>query len=438
MLEELILALGSGRGGVFRHVLGCSWCRSRYHYLPRPEDAPDEPEGGGLSLYGATFDRAREEARGWSAALDRERGAAPDLFVELLESPAEAREALLLQERFQTWGVFELLVERSWEVTIPDAAHAEELGLLALHLAGRLDAERYGAALIEDLRARAWAYVANACRSRSDLAGAEEAFGKAREHLGKGTGDRLESAILLDLEASLRRDQRRFGEALTMLERAVSVFLRFGDRPRAGRSLVKVATVHDYAGDPANSIPVLYQALDLIDAEEDPRLLLCAKHNLIFVLADLGRFEEAHNLYRETRALYRSFGEPWVQNRRQWVKAKIARGVGQPERAERLFLAARDGFLAEDVPYDTALVSLELATLYAEQGRAAELKRLAAEMMPVFTSRQIHREALAALAFFQQAAEAERATLHMVAEVATYLRRAQHDPGLRWEAGGRG
>ncbi len=139
---------------------------------------------------------------------------------------------------------------------------------------------------------------------------------------------------------------------------------------------------------------------------------------------------EAQYLYREARPLYRDFPDAWAQNRRKWVRAKIARGLGQEKLAETLFLIARDGFVAEGVPYDTALVSLEIATLYAEQGRPADLRRLAEEMVPIFSSLQIHREALAALAFLKQAIEAENATVELVASVADYLRRAQHDPGL--------
>jgi hypothetical protein len=70
--------------------------------------------------------------------------------------------------------------------------------------------------------------------------------------------------------------------------------------------------------------------------------------------------------------------------------------------------------VAEGIPYDTALVSLELASLYAARGRTGDLKRLASEMLPVFTSLQIHREALAV------------------------LRRARHCPELRFEAPGGG
>jgi len=55
-------------------------------------------------------------------------------------------------------------------------------------------------------------------------------------------------------------------------------------------------------------------------------------------------------------------------------------------------------------------------------------------MVPIFTSQDIHREALAALTFLQQALEAERASRELVARVADFLRKSEHDPELRFEA----
>ena len=186
-------------------------------------------------------------------------------------------------------------------------------------------------------------------------------------------------------------------------------------------------------GDPLKAADLTRQALQLIDPESEPRLLLSARHNLVFYLASAGCFLDAQGAYRGARILYRRFPDAWTQNRRRWVKGKIARGLGQTKEAEALFLAARDGFMAEDIPYDTALVSLELALLYAEQGRATELKRLAAELVPIFASRQIHREALAALAFLQRAVEAERAGVEVVERVAEYLRKARYAPDLPFQ-----
>jgi hypothetical protein len=67
--------------------------------------------------------------------------------------------------------------------------------------------------------------------------------------------------------------------------------------------------------------------------------------------------------------------------------------------------------------YDAALVSLDLAIVYAHQHRLDELKQLALEIVPVFESRDVHREAIAALVMFQQACQEERLT----AELARHL-----------------
>lgn len=426
VLEEFYLSLEREHRDLLDHLVRCSTCRSRLHYLPRPRARE--------ASYEEALDRGQESLETRQAALMKERSEAPSLFVELLACPLERRSLLVLEDqRFHTWGVFELLLERSLEEAIRDPSVAEDLARLSLLVSDALDFSYYGARLVEDLRARAWAYLANSRRIRSDHEGAEEAFERAEVHLKRGTLDPLERAILLDLKASLRRAQRRFDEALKHLRRAVGIFSKYGHPHRAGRSLVNMSIVHDYRGTPEEGIPLLFRSLDLINPEQEPRLLLCARHNLTLYLAESGRTQEAWTLYQQTRPLYRDFTDAWTQNRRRWVKGKIVRGLGQTAHAESLFLAARDGFVAEGIPYDTALVSLELATLYAGQGRTADLKRLAEEMLPIFSSLHIHREALAALAFLRQAVEAERASLEVVTRVAAYLRRAQHDPELRFE-----
>ena len=440
-LEEFLLSLSKEHLGVVDHLIRCGSCRRRFVGFLKSSSGPVARRvadvlrwPAGPVDYGAALRECAESFQEREQMLTRERGEAPGLFVELTGYSADQRRLVLHNtSRFNTWGLFELLVERSSETSIHNPARAEEFGALALLLADSLDTDRYGIKLIEDLRARAWGYIGNANRVRSDLHAAEGTFAEAYLHLKEGTGDALERAILLDLEASLRRDQRRFDEALSLLRRAVTIFLQSGQQHRAGRSLLKMDDVHHHMGDLEKGIPLIYQALDLIDPEQEPRLLLCARHNLIVALAETGRHLEALGLYRITRPLYRSFPDAWSQNRRKWVKGKIARGLGQADQAESLFLAARDGFVGEGIPYDTALVSLELATLYAEQGRPGDLKRLAREMVPIFSSLNIHREALAALAYLQQAAEAERATFEVVSGVAAYLRRAQYDPALRFE-----
>lgn len=450
---------------VVLHLAACPRCQERFAAMVRcgQDDPPqrEEPDGRGGDGRGDRTDRGRREDgggpddSGWdrgsgggggpadseilhfAVLLLRERTEAPELFEALLRHGKARREEVLRSDlRFHTWGLFELLVERSLETVTQDARQAEELGRLALVLSEHLHPVTYGRRAIVDLRIRALAYIGNARRVRSDLAGAEEAFDAAHAHLRRGTGDPLDLAILLDLEASLRRAERRFPEAARLLRHAGEIFLEAGDPHRAGRSLLKLSIVHYFAGELEEALHKLRRSVDLLDMEREPRLRLYAEHNLAFYLSEAGRFQEAREVYRRAMPLYRAFPEPWVENRRKWVRGRLLRGLGHPARAESVLLAARDGFVSEGIPYDTALISLEIAALYAEQGRTAELKRLAAEMVPIFASLHIHREALAALAFLTQAIEAEAASLEVVTAVADYLRRAEHEPDLRFQAPG--
>jgi hypothetical protein len=62
------------------------------------------------------------------------------------------------------------------------------------------------------------------------------------------------------------------------------------------------------------------------------------------------------------------------------------------------------------------------------------MKRLVTEMVPIFESRDLHPEALAALAIFRQAAESEEVTLGLVERMATYLQRARRNPEMRFDS----
>ncbi|HYO16819.1 MAG TPA: hypothetical protein VE685_26780, partial [Thermoanaerobaculia bacterium] len=105
-----------------------------------------------------------------------------------MEHPAGQREFLVRNiPRFHTWGFLELLIQRSWETTIDSPSYSEELGRLAVLVSECLNLDVYKAELVEDLRARAWAYIGNSQRVRSDLQEAERSFATASFHLKRGT-----------------------------------------------------------------------------------------------------------------------------------------------------------------------------------------------------------------------------------------------------------
>lgn len=370
------------------------------------------------------------------AAYTKERSEAQELVAELRKHPPERQRVLIRNHpRFKTWGVLEFLLEASRQETPGNAALGEELGLLALDVAEHLDTSVYGVEGIEDLKARAWAYIGNARRVRFEFREAEEAFDRSLLHQRKGTREPWEQAVWLDLKASLLRAQRRFDEAMKLLKRAMIIFLAVGDRHRAGRTLVNMENVLNRAGHVEAGIPLLNRAIELIDPDQEPQVLFMAKHNLIDNLAEVGRCMEAQRLLTQSRHLYQQFDEPFARNRRRWTEAKIARGFGRVQRAEELLEGARTGFIEQNATYEVALVSLDLAGLYAEQGKTAEMKRLAEEMVPIFSSRQIHREALAAFNLWHQAVQAEVAGVEMAARVAAAVRGALYERPSRSQDG---
>ncbi|HET7042260.1 MAG TPA: hypothetical protein VFI13_09580, partial [Gemmatimonadales bacterium] len=115
-----------------------------------------------------------------------------------------------------------------------------------------------------------------------------------------------------------------------------------------------------------------------------------------------------------------------------WLDGRIAARLGRFGEAEPALREVRRRFLAEGNGYDASLVTLDLAHLYLESGRAAGVRALATEMLDLFLPRDIHPQALAALAVFQKAAERDDATPGLVREISSYLVRARRNPGLRF------
>jgi thymidylate synthase ThyX len=136
-------------------------------------------------------------------------------------------------------------------------------------------------------------------------------------------------------------------------------------------------------------------------------------------------------LLEGARPLYYQLGDPMSLLRLRWVEGKIASALGHFNEAEELLRGVQAELIERELGYDAALLSLDLATIYASQGRSAEMRRLAEEMIPIFKSRDIHREAIAALFVFQKAAEMERVTLGLIRDVTSYLKESRASASLR-------
>lgn len=368
------------------------------------------------------------------SALTWERTRAPELLRELDSHPQPRRQTIVRNSRrFWLWGFAEILLARVGEVVLDDPMRALELAELAYDVTQRLTDETYGSALVADIRAKACKAVGNTRRAMSDLRGAEEALTEAQELLLAGTGDPLEKAQLDHYWGTLRNAQRRIPEAIAHFDRALGAYRRLGDKHEEARALVgKALSVSK--NDPHEAIRLQRLALPLIDAEREPRLLLAAKHNLATDLISAGYAAEAQQRLEDLRGEYSRLGERVVTLRLRWLEAQVANELGEYERAELAYRDVIAGFEANEIPYESAIATLELATVYVAQGRTAEIRKIALELVPIFKALEIQPETTAALMLFRQAAEAETATLALIQHIAGFLKRAQHDPALRFSA----
>jgi hypothetical protein len=152
--------------------------------------------------------------------------------------------------------------------------------------------------------------------------------------------------------------------------------------------------------------------------------------NLMALLIEAGKHAEAEVVLPEVRSLAKEQHNPLDLLRLTWAEGRIALGLGRLGAAEAAFRDAQREFFERGMGYDAALASLDLAILYAQEERTVELKQLASEILPVFQSREVHREAMAILLMFQHAAEEESLTLELARRLADSLKRERR---WRWE-----
>ena len=412
---------------ILSHLLSdCAVCRritgplapfGRADLLPEDERSVDST-GPTSASSSVLLDRLRESQR----AIEAERKEAPDRLAEL-EAQGQPHRLLLARNssRFQTWGLAELLMSESFDRRHDDAEGTLHLAELAVEIADRLDPERYGDAAVYDLRARGWAMKGNAQRVRCDLREAGRSLARALKLLEQGSGDPLEEARVCEFFAALRSNQRRIDQAVRLQHRAMRLYRRAGHRERLGRAMVDLASYNALAGDRDHAIELVHKALDMVDAERDPRTVLAARHNLAVFLQESGRLREALVVLAQARSLYETLGDRRNLLKLRWLEASLARDVGEKRLAEEAFLDAYQGFV-DDSPLAAAQVALELATLYLETGREAEVTAIVLAIEQVFRAHEIESDALTAWLILREAVERKRLHAAVLEDVGVRLR----------------
>lgn len=360
----------------------------------------------------------------------RARKKAEDLWERLKQfSPRERRMLVEGTRELRSWALCERLCAESERAAAADAGRALELADLALRVATRVPGAEDWRSSIQGY---AWAFLGNARRVAGDLSGADEAFQRS-DLLWRSaplSGRVLDEARVLDLEASLRKHQSRFAEALELHERALALT----PATDSGYILLNKAFTLEQMENYMEALATLKRAEAVVDERREPRLMCVLRFNLAVNLCHLNNYGEAASLIPEIRKLAIQLGNGLDLIRLLWLEGRTLVGLGRHADAITSLEQVRMEFIFRGISYDMALVSLELAALYLEESRVEEVKVLTQQMAPIFRAQGVHREALAALRLFSEAAERDAATSELARRLVSYLERARHDPQLRFEA----
>lgn len=342
------------------------------------------------------------------------------------EPPGRRRELVEVFPRYRTWAMAERVCAASIRAAADDAGKALELARFALFIA-----ERVPAGFRSRTEGYCWGHVANAQRVGNDWDAADQSFVQAWDLWKVGAESDphlLPEWRLYSLEASLRREQQRFSEALARLDLAWTCSK--GDRWAAAHVLLQKEHVFQQMGDSEEALLILDEVAPIIEQVGDPQLLFALRFNRADNLLRLDRFEEAVILVPEVRKMALEQGDALSLTRVLWLEAKALAGQGRRQEAMDRLEQVWDDFTERLLPYDAALSALDLAVLKLEDRRP--VREMSLGLAWIFSSKKIHREALVALGLFCQAAKQEAATVELTRRTIAEIERVRRTaPPLR-------
>jgi tetratricopeptide (TPR) repeat protein/transcriptional regulator with XRE-family HTH domain len=337
-------------------------------------------------------------------------------------------------EGYRTWALCERAAAESIEAAGADPREAVWLAQLAVRIAELCPGPEAWRWRLEGF---AGIHLANALRASGEMPEAREARdrGKALWKAGAPADPGLlNEALVLGLEANLLRADRRFAEAMNLIEEALRV-----DRSGITANLLFTkARILEGMDDLQGSAAALEQAAQLVDTSRELRLAQGIRCQLVVNLCLEDRAVEALQHLGEVRAIAQRLNRELDLTRVVWLEGLAAAGVGQSAEAEAKLQQVRGVMAEREIACDYALATLDLAVVLLAENRTVEVRAFATDLLWIFRSQQMSENALTAMRLFAAAARQETATVRLARLIRRFLDRAQHDPELKLEEMGAG
>lgn len=399
---------------VMAHLLGgCKPCRdsARQVFFPRKLD------------YTRMFERLEGVFHDTETSVRAERRRGEELW-RLLE-PLDATQRLLWVKndpRLHIWGLYNLLLNEGRKVIRLDRGAAVGLFHLAWMIAQKLNPEIYGDTRVRDFQGIAATELGNAKRLYGDIRGAEEDLARAEELLDLGTGDLLDRAYLLGIQATHKSDLGYFEDAAGMFREAVACSRQMGDRHLEATYLVAWSSSVGWV-DPARGLELAERAEAKLDPGVDSHLELGVRHLKVLWANELERTAEAREQLEEIRPLYAGFSDPVTQGRLLRIEGHLTRNEGNLEESEQKFRELVAHYEQHDFDLDLALAGVELSQVLSLRGKVQESAELLRGLYPFLEARKLHADILRSWLLLQEAVQRNAVQGSMFRDLLMTLRR---------------
>jgi len=428
---------------VVRHLVsGCRACGARIaDVAPKDKFLPPGPPSTEED-YDAAIERAWKKVRPLVKRWQEDQARRTRGLQWLSNSPAGFSGLTAPQRQsLVPWVHVEVLLQRSFEARYRNPQEMLYDADRAKYVAERIEKTPYGAGFLSDLRVRAWAELANAYRVNELYRRCEAALRTSRKLLEEGTGELRLAAYLDEVQATLRKDQRRFSEACELHDEAFRAYRKLGERHLSGRALVSKGITLRLAKDPRAAVKALRRGVALLDPARDPKLVDVARQDLLDALVDAGDLHGAVQILVQSDLREKLAGEPLNRARLRWVEGKILALQKRYAEAEQVFAEVRAGFREQKLEYVASVAGVDQTIMLVRQRKLHEAHLVARDLFLVFFDQEYRNninveEALKALSFLDNVCAMKLVNVYMAEAVRSFLEEAQKDKGLRFDLTG--
>lgn len=412
------------------HLVGCESCGSRFLAFDEEAAVVYLGQRHGLDVV-RRWRKAMAEPVGLPAFAVPVELASALAAGEELEQYDPCRWPMLTGNlpKYQQPSLVLFMLESAREQWHDDPEEAELRVRAALSALNKSDSAR---ALRAPLLAKAHSYDGNLHRIFGRHALAWRSLEQAREWVVQcESEDGIEAEIAWH-EGALLRDACRYPEAIEKLEYAVGCSKLSGGEEVQDEALVTLGITYGEAGRLDDSIRSLESVLARrAKWEFRPELYLATVQSLALRYVHVGQPEKARAMLHDIRTVAEDLGQHMNLLRVTWLEAEICHEEGNRVGAATRYREVQEGFLAKGIPYDAALASLSLAELHLEHDDTVAAAELAEELIPIFQTKGIHREATAAGLILVESLRREKATVDQVRQVAETVRASRSGSAVK-------